>query len=174
MRWSVNGWGVRKGVEVRRAFLTKLSDISIKVERLQQVTWPWSLRPCSCRCVAPTRHNFPPASPPKPPPRPPPHHLHPRRQVRNHSDQAPLYDENLELDLAPWRRRAAAAAAAGEAGAGGSGGAKGAAGGGGGLRVSALVEWALTRLPFKASQRLVGGWVGTGWGPRGLCGCGRG
>ncbi|PNW86000.1 hypothetical protein CHLRE_03g203793v5 [Chlamydomonas reinhardtii] len=84
-------------------------------------------------------------------------------QVRNHSDQAPLYDENLELDLAPWRRRAAAAAAAGEAGAGGSGGAKGAAGGGGGLRVSALVEWALTRLPFKASQRLVvirGGRVG--------------
>ncbi|KAG2436679.1 hypothetical protein HXX76_006207 [Chlamydomonas incerta] len=80
-------------------------------------------------------------------------------QVRNHSDQAPLYDENLELDLAPWRRRAAAAAAAGgPAAAAAAGG-----GAGGGLSLAVLVEWALTRLPFRASQRLVvirGGRVG--------------
>ncbi|GLC54593.1 hypothetical protein PLESTB_000883000 [Pleodorina starrii] len=52
--------------------------------------------------------------------------------VQTDNDQLSLYDENLELDLAPWRRRRNASE----------------------LTVAALLQWA-ARLPRLASQRVV-------------------
>ncbi|GFR46058.1 hypothetical protein Agub_g7528, partial [Astrephomene gubernaculifera] len=107
----------------------------------------------------------------------PPPVVPPFVQVRTDADLEQLYDENLYLDLAPWKRRSEAAAAFASAnGAVGRndaaitavsnltlGDGRGSSGGGkGGLRVSELVEW-VRRLPYKASQRLVvikGGRVG--------------
>ena len=82
-------------------------------------------------------------------------------QALTDADQSPLYDENLLLDLAPWRRRAWPDALSQAEGPGHSGNASqplspwgGSGPARGRLSVAALVMW-FARLPRRHSQRVL-------------------